>query len=121
MMKLTKPQLLILFCLGEFYRSLNQPLEKTPLELATSKITFIELLLKSNLLSKQERALYENLEKLEHKQLLRYKKRNLVFTEKGLKELKKINQEVQKYISVKEYFHSIQKPQRKLQTVIKNK
>ena len=58
-MKLTKTQRLILYSLGQFYRRLNQPLQEKPVKVRTSKIAFIELLLSSEIISKQERALYK--------------------------------------------------------------
>ncbi len=55
-MKLTKTHRLILFALGKFYVSLNQPLVEKPVQVRTSKIAFIDHLLHSGIISKQERA-----------------------------------------------------------------
>src|SRR3989344_8004448 len=89
-MKLTKAQRLILFALGQFYTALNQPLVQKLVQVRTSKIAFIEHLLRAKLISKQERALYKNLETLENKKLNLYENRMIMFTEFGLKELEKI-------------------------------
>lgn len=117
-MKLTSVQRLILHSLGEFYNVLNQPLIEKPVKLQTSKITFIEHLLKSRIITKQERALYKNLETLEKKRLIGYEQRMIKFTEKGLKELQKIERDIKKNLDLKKYFQNAEKPKRKLQTVI---
>ena len=118
MIKITKTQKLILYSLRQFYQSLNQPLSEKHLRLRTSKIAFIELLLASGIVGKQERALYKNLETLEDKKLIEYEKRMVKFTEKGVKIMDKINKEVKQFIDVKEYFKEVKKPKRKLQTTI---
>ena len=117
-MKLTKPQRLILFSLGKFYQSIDQALTEKPLKLRTSKIAFIELLMDSKIISKQERALYKNLESLENKKLIEYVNRRIKFTELGLKELKKVNHEIKKFVDIETYFSDVKKPNRKLQTTI---
>lgn len=119
-MKLTKPQKLILYSLGQFYNSINQPWIETPLQLQTSKITFIELLLDSKIVAKQERALYRNLEALEKKKLIAYDNRMIKFTDGGLKELKKIDAEIKQFTSIEKYFSTEKiKIKRSLQTVIR--
>ncbi len=116
-MQLTATQKLILHSLGHFYQSINQPLIEKPLKLQTSKIAFIELLLRSRILSKQERAVYKNLETLEKKRMIEYERRMIRFTERGLKHLNQINKEIKPFIEVEKYFLSA-KPSRKMQTVI---
>lgn len=120
-MKITKTQRLILFSLGQFYLSINQPLTEKPIRLETSKIAFIELILSSKIIAKQERALYKNLKKLENKQLIAYDNRMIKFTEKGLKILEKVRKEVKQFVDVEKYFLEGKKPKRKLQTVINYK
>jgi hypothetical protein len=118
-MKLTKNQSLIIYSLRQFYESINQPLEQKPVTLRTSKIAFIELLLESQTMSKQKRAVYKNLETLEKKKLIAYDYRMIRFTEKGLKESEKINKEISQYTDIQKHFQG-KKPKRKLQTVIDN-
>ena len=118
MIKITKTQKLILYSLRQFYQSLNQPLSEKHLRLRTSKIAFIELLLSSRIMGKQERALYKNLETLEDKKLIEYHNRKIKLTEKGVKIIDKINKEVKQFNNVKEYFKEVKKPKRKLQTTI---
>ena len=118
-MKLAKPQRLILFALGQFYASLNQPLVEKPVQMRTSKIAFIEHLLQSKIISKKERALYQNMETLENKKLISYENKMIGFTESGLKELEKINTEIQQFVFLEQYFQQ-EKPKRKLQTVIRS-
>ncbi len=117
-MPLTKPEKLILHSLGQFYISLNQPLIEKPVRVRTSKIAFIELMLKSNVVSKQERALYKNIEGLEKKKLLQYQNHLIAFTPKGLKELEKVQKEIKPFKDIEHYFQKGVKPQRKLQTVM---
>src|SRR3989339_915820 len=118
-MTLTQVERQILFSLGQFYQSLNQPLIEKPLKLRTSKITFIEHLLNSGIITKQERALYKNLESLGKNKLIEYDKKMIKFTDAGLKELDKINKEISQFISIQEYFKTAQKPRRELQTTIR--
>lgn len=117
-MSLTQAQKLILYSLGQFYQSLNQPLVEKPLLLRTSKIAFIELILQSGIISKQERALYKNLESLEQDKLIGYDKRMIKFTELGLLALEKIDQELKQFHQIEEFFKKGEKPKRKLQTMI---
>ena len=117
-MPLTTVEKLIIHSLRQFYLSLNQPLIEKPVKVRTSKIMFIELLLHSGLISKQERAIYKNLETLEHKKLIEYENHMIKFTEPGLKELEKIKKEIQHFNELEKYFQQAEKPKRKLQTVI---
>ncbi len=119
-MKLTKSQRLILFALGHFYQHLNQPLAEKPVWVRTSKIAFIELLLKSQIITSQERALYKNLELLEKNKLIDYDHRMIRFTERGVQILQKINKEINQFIGVERYFTTAEQPKRKLQTVIRS-
>ena len=118
-MALTKAQKLTLYSLGEFYYMLNQPLVEKPLQVSTSKIAFIELLGKSKMITKQQRALYKNLETLEKKKVIGYDNRMIVFTEKGLRELGKIRSEFTPYLEIQDYFKGAELPRRKLQTFIR--
>jgi hypothetical protein len=117
-MRLTKSKRLILYSLGQFYQSINQPLISKPLKLRTSKIAFIELLLESKLISKQKRALYKNIESLEKKKLIDYEKKMIKFTELGLQELEIIKKEIKQFNDVENYFKTSKKPRRKLQTTM---
>jgi hypothetical protein len=118
-MKLTKQQKLILYSLSRFYAQLNQPLQNTPVKLETSKIVFIELLLISQIITKQRRALYKNLESLENKSLIDYTNKMIKFTPTGIKEFKKIEKEYNQYFNINQYFTQAKKPNKKLQTVIR--
>jgi hypothetical protein len=117
-MNLGKTERLIIYSLGQFYQKLNQELQETPLQVRTSKITFIEMLNDSNLISKQERTLYKNIESLESKKLITYDGKKIKFTPEGLAILEQINQEAQQLNSLKDYFQQA-KPKRKLQSVIR--
>ncbi len=117
-MILSKTERLILYSLGQFYQSINQPLSDKHLRLRTSKIAFIELLLSSKIIAKQARTVYKNLEKLEDKKLIGYEKRMIRFNPEGLKILDKINQEIEQFVDLKAYFKKPNTSKRKLQTTI---
>lgn len=119
-MSLTQVEKLILYALGQFYKVINQPLVEKPLTLRTSKITFIDWILYSGIVTKQERALYKNLESLEDQKLIKYDDHVILFTPKGLKELEKIEVELQQFKNLEKYFAFGDKPKRKLQTTINN-
>ena len=116
-MKLTRTQRFILYSLSKFYEHLNQPLEDKPLKLRTSKVAFIELLTKSKIIARQERALYKNLEILEKKKLIEYDNRMIRFTKIGLTITARICAEVEMFGKIEEYFKSAS-TKRKLQTTI---
>jgi len=118
-MKITKTQRLIIYSLGQFYQQLNQPLTTKPIKVRTSKIAFITFLLHSSIIITQNRALYKNLETLEDKELINYEGRMITFTPLGLTILDKINQEVNQFIKLQEFFRDI-KQQKEIQTVIKS-
>lgn len=117
-MKITQTQRLILYALGHFYQSINQPLVDKPVTLQTSKITFIEHLLNSGIITKHERALYKNLETLEKAGLIAYDNRMIKLTEEGLAALQRINTEISQCRAMQSYFEQAALPKRKLQTVI---
>lgn len=119
-MKITQTQRLILYALGHFYQSINQPLVDKPVTLQTSKITFIEHLLLSGIVAKHERALYKNLETLEKAGLIGYDNRMVKLTEEGLAALQHINAEISQCRAMHDYFKQAALPKRKLQTVITN-
>ncbi|HIH10896.1 TPA: hypothetical protein HA241_01785 [Candidatus Woesearchaeota archaeon] len=118
-MVLNSSQKLIVYALSEFYNSLNQPLTEKPVHVRTSKITFIELLETAMIISAHKRALYKNIEFLEQQKYITYRNHMIAFTAKGLKELAKINKEIECYHALKQYFQTIEKPKRKLQTVMR--
>ena len=119
-MRLTKTQRLTLYSLGECYKQLNKKFEGSPLEVFVSKIAFIEVLMKSGLVEKKERALYKNLECLEKKKLVSYKDRNLRFTQRGFNQYNGIRKETEPFFKVQSFLKDIQ-TDRQLQTMIKNR
>ena len=117
--KLTKTHKQMLYALGKFYEALNQPLVEKPMQLRTSKKMFIDILLNSGIFSKKERAIYQNLETLEKKNCLTYENHLVKFTEKGLRELQKIEKEVQQLIVLKTSFLQGKAPAKNLQTIMR--
>ena len=91
---------------------------ETPLHVQTSKIAFIELLLRPTIIAKHKRTVYKNLETLGKKKVISYDHRMIRFTEQGLKELQKISKEIDQFEAIKLYFQYSGKPHRKLQTTL---
>ncbi len=116
---LTRTQCLMLYALSKFYARLNQPLVEKPLQVRTSKAVFIRLILQSKVFSKQERAIYRNLEILEEKKCLIYENHMIIFTEKGLRELHKIEAEISKFLELSKKFQQ-QETKGNFQTIIRN-
>ncbi len=100
MAQLTKPQEHILFLLGTSYEQFQQHLEDKPLDISLSKGAFIELAMKSNLVEKQERAIYKNLEMLEKNKCVVYLNKNLILTEKGQKLFDQLREELLPFLSI---------------------
>jgi len=120
-MPLTKNQKLMLYSLGLCLKQLNKRFENKPLAFSFSKIVFIEILKESGLITKTERALYKNLEDLEKKKFIKYQGRNLIFTERGLKNFNFIQKELNPFLETYGFWTKEIKPKRKLLTVIKTK
>ena len=102
-MKLTKTHRLILYSLGMFYRQLNQPLEESPVQIRTSKVAFIELLLISKIITTQRRALYKNLESLEKKKLIQYDNKMIKKISRWLSKFEFV--EWDRFIETNEFYH----------------
>lgn len=95
-MKLGNKHRFILFALYKYLEEANKKL-KGPLKTSVSKIVFIELLKKSKIADKSQRALYKNLEILEKKKLIRYKNKFLMPTNRGMKYFKEMNKQFAPY------------------------
>ena len=117
-MKVTKTQRQIIFALGQFYQQLNQPLIAKPIQVRTSKIAFITFLSHSKIITKQQRALYKNLETIENKGLIEYHKSMITFTPIGLEILDKIIKEIDQFVKLKEFFEN-RKQKNEIQTIIR--
>ena len=117
-MKVTKTQRQIIYALGQFYHQLNQPLIAKPIKVRTSKIAFITFLSHSEIITKQQRALYKNLETLEDKGLISYEGRMITFTALGLNILDKINREINQFIQLRDFFKN-RKQHNEVQTIIR--
>lgn len=90
----------ILFTLGEYYSEANKKLKEKDLLVSISKSVFIDLLMKTKIISKKERALYKDLEDLEATRLISYTNRVLKLTTKGKKEYNKIRKEIIPYLNL---------------------
>lgn len=120
-MKTTKTQNFMLFSLGKLYEIANKKVKGKPLEVFISKKSFIEILMKSGIAKKQERAIYKNLEILEKKKLIRYKTKELMLTSKGKKLFSTLKKEYDPYIFLCETLKSkgLTSYTKKIQTVLK--
>ena len=98
-MAFSKQQQHVLFLLGLCQEAYNKKLEDKPLNVSLSKGAFIELALKANLVGKQERALYKNIEMLEKNKCVRYFNKSLELTEKGHKKFSELREELSPYLS----------------------
>jgi|TARA_B100002003_G_C13956999_1_gene463718 predicted transcriptional regulator len=119
-MRTTKTQNFILFILGRWYEEANKKIKGKPLEVCISKKTFIELVTKSGIAKKQDRALYKNLENLGKKKLINYNNKELMLTLKGKKLFEKINKQIKPYLNLNDKLK--EKPMsytRKVQTILK--
>jgi len=99
-MKLSDQQKFILFALGKCYQKCNQSLKAKMLEASISKSAFIEIVGKTQMAKKKERALYKNLESLEKAKLVLYENKNLKLSEKGQRIFEKINSKMHPYFNL---------------------
>ena len=116
---LSTPHKVMLYSLGQCYKQLNKRFEHAPLDVAISKVTFIETLLSSGLVGKTERAVYKNLEYLERKKLILYTRKELRFTERGYKLFLLLQHGVLPYIRHEEFWATHLPDNNKLQTRLK--
>ncbi|MEK6857705.1 MAG: hypothetical protein AABX39_03910 [Nanoarchaeota archaeon] len=98
-MTFSKPQQHVLFLLGICQEAYQKTLEDKPLNISLSKGAFIELALKANLVGKQDRALYKNLEMLEKNKCVKYFNKTLELTDKGKKKFEELREELAPYLS----------------------
>ena len=98
--KASKKQSFILYALGEYYSEANRKLKSKPIAVAISKSVFIDLLMKTKITNKKQRALYRNLEQLEKKHLTSYKDKVLRLTKKGQTEYRSIKKDIETYINL---------------------
>ena len=99
-MGLTDKQKFILFVLGKLYDQANKNLEQKLLQISISKSAFIEIVRRSGLTEKGERALYRNLEDLEKSRYISYENKILKLSSKGGKEYIKISRAFTPYQNI---------------------
>lgn len=97
-MHLNTPQMYILYLLGLIFHEFERQQGEKPLELALSKSDFIKIARRAELVSKQERAMYKNLETLEQLKYISYDKNNLYLTKAGKKLFEQKIKEVTPYV-----------------------
>jgi len=95
-----KKQAFILFALGQYYLEANKRLKGAPLEVVVSKKVFIDIVQKAHISLKKERALYRNLEELEHKKFVSYDNHSLKLTPKGQRLYERLRREYGPYLNL---------------------
>ena len=99
-MLLTPTHKFILFTLGFWYNEANKKLKDKNLAVSISKALFIDIVKKSGIVEKQERALYKNLELLENIKLIKYENKGLILTKKGENIYSKVYEEMIPYRNI---------------------
>ncbi len=120
-MRITNTQRLMLFTLGRWFEAAERHLSGKPLEIAVSKSTYIDFLLRINLAGKQRRALYKNLQVLERRKWIRYEHRELLLTPQGLKVYQTQNDSLSPYLNIISSLteHQVAKNTKRLQTILR--
>jgi coproporphyrinogen III oxidase-like Fe-S oxidoreductase len=90
---------LMLFALGQYYKEVNKKFN-APMQVAISKVDFIQLVQKAGITEKKERSIYRNLEILEKEKLIAYKNHMMQLTPKGMKMFAKLEKQVRPYIKI---------------------
>ena len=118
--ELSKPQKFMLYSLGLCESQLNARFAGKPFEITMSKAAFIELARAAGMVSTKERALYKNLEGLEHRKLIAYDHKDLALTVRGKKVYDKLSMEFSPYITVSKLLDSqnVLKYSKKTKTVL---
>ena len=96
-MKLNKRHKYVLYALVKYLEQANRRVKKRLLKVSVSKIVFINVLKGLKIIEKSQRALYKNLEVLEKKKLIKYDNKYLRMTERGMKMVEEIENEMKPY------------------------
>lgn len=97
-MSISKQEKVILYALGIYHNCAAKKFSN--LEPRISKAIFIDLLTKSKIVNKKQRALYKNLEDLEDKNMITYSTNSLKLTKKGHRVFCRILKDISSYISI---------------------
>jgi hypothetical protein len=91
----------MLFILGEFLRETNRRFSSSPLKVSVSKAEFIDSIKGMQVVAKQKRAVYRNLESLQNEKSVLYDKdKNLSLSRKGYKEYERIFKEFEALLKI---------------------
>ena len=99
-MKLNKKHKYVLYALVKYLQQANKKFKNKPLKISVSKIVFINVLKSLKIIEKSQRALYKNLEVLEKKKLIHYKNKYLRLTDRGMKLVKGLENEMKPYNNI---------------------
>ena len=98
-MQLSQTHKFILFALGFWDREANKKIQDKNLTITISKVQFIDIMKNADIVKKQERALYKNLEFLEENKLIKYENRSLILTKLGQKSYDNMYKELEPYMT----------------------
>jgi len=105
-MKLSQKTKLMLFTLGEYYKTANKKVKINSMQVVIPKTDFIRLVQEAGIAEKQPRAIYKNLEILEKKKIIIYRNKALMFTERGIKNFNEIEKEIGPYKKIMDIMKS---------------
>jgi len=97
-MELSLPQSYILYLLGLVFDEFDKQHSGKLLQLALTKSDFIKIAKRAQAVTKQERAMYKNLEWLENEKYVSYDNEVLHLTAKGEKEFQSMVKQVSPYV-----------------------
>ncbi|HII71807.1 TPA: hypothetical protein HA265_03570 [Candidatus Woesearchaeota archaeon] len=87
----------MLFILGQFLRETDRRFSSAPLKVSVLKAEFIDVVKGMGAVSKQERAIYRNLESLEKSGYISYADEGLTLTKKGHHEYMKMSGDLERF------------------------
>ena len=97
---LTKVQSFMLYALGTYQEEFSRRFEGRPVTMVLNKVDFIDLVHKTKIASKKDRAVYKNLQDLEEQRYVSYEHKTLALTKRGGKEFVRIKRDISPYVIV---------------------
>ena len=92
----------VLFVLGEFFKATDRRFVKAPLTVSVSKAEFIDAVMKTKAVKKQERALYKNLEELQNYRYILYRKdKVLKMSKRGLTLYRRMSADMERLMDMR--------------------
>jgi hypothetical protein len=92
----------VLFVLGEFFKATDRRFSSAPLEVGVSKAEFIDAIMKTGAVKKQERALYKNLEELQNYRYILYRKDKILrMSNRGLELYRRMSRDLERLMDMR--------------------